>query len=69
MIAKFYVIKNSDTSDSYDVYERFSDGCEKLSFIGFSKEDYNISSVKRWLASYYSGKRKIKYNQIIDETY
>lgn len=69
MISKMYVIKNSSSGHCYDVYERFSDGCEKLAFIGFSKDDYTIASVKRWLTSYYTGKSKIKRNDIIDETY
>lgn len=60
-----YVIKS--VGSCYDVYERLENGVERLRFIGFSEKDYTISSVKSWLISRYSGKRKIKRDQIIVE--
>ena len=49
------VIKESETCNSYDVYERFSLGgseTDKLTFIGFLKEDYNFNDIKKWIRTY-----------------
>lgn len=62
---KNYIIK--DVGSCFDVYELLPDRNEKLVFIGFSKDDYTIDLVKKWLCSRYSGKYKIRPQQILSE--
>ena len=62
---KNYIIKDAGTC--FDVYELLPNGIEKLVFIGFSKDDYTIDLVKKWLCTIYSGKYKIRPQQILSE--
>ena len=62
---KKYIIK--DVGSCFDVYELQPNCKEKLVFIGFSKDDYTIDLVKKWLYSRYSGKYKIRPQQILSE--
>lgn len=62
---KKYIIK--DVGSCFDVYELLPNRKEKLVFIGFSKDDYTIDLVKKWLCSRYSGKYKIRPQQILSE--
>jgi hypothetical protein len=62
---KNYIIK--DVGSCFDVYELLPNRNEKLVFIGFSKDDYTIDLVKKWLCSRYSGKYKIRPQQILSE--
>ena len=55
---KKYIIK--DVGSCFDVYELLPNCKDKLVFIGFSKDDYTIDLVKKWLCSRYSGKYKIR---------
>jgi len=62
---KNYIIK--DVGSCFDVYELLPNCKEKLVFIGFSKDDYTIDLVKKWLCARYSGKYKIRPQQILSE--
>ena len=62
---KNYIIK--DVGSCFDVYELLPNRNEKLVFIGFSKDDYTIDLVKKWLCSRYIGKYKIRPQQILSE--
>ena len=62
---KNYIIKV--VGSCFDVYELLPNCNEKLVFIGFSKDDYTIDLVKKWLCSRYSGKYKICPQQILSE--